>query len=490
MVNSIFSTVQGLHPRRRAYNMSYRNDYTAAIGELIPVYFQDMIPNSSILIRTHGLIRLEPLVAPIMDNLDYYVHFWSASRRILEGDQFTDMITGETPDDEVDLPYWTPRGVYQRLMTLFAGQVPFVVHLVGDGSLFDMLGYPKELFTYGGTQSTGKLNARKFIFYGRLLMQWYTNENIHPWTGFLDDLDPWCNSKNEPQGDISVSIADFVYKIFDTFGSCFFGHAWQADYFTKALPTLQYGEPVYLPLGKDAPVIMDNLSPVILSDVTFGLPSSEQTPSLLSVAGDSADNVLLYNPSGSSSGRTVNNVRADFEFDDFDSTGMKVDLSEATAITVNELRLTNALQVFKEREMRFGRRAPEFYKGFYGVRPADARLQIPQYIGGGRMPINISDIEQTSQTTEDSPQGNLAGKGTGIAGGFATGKVFTPEESCVIGLAWAMPKVTYSQLLSRHDTKLNDRFEYFNPSFVHIGEQEVHNYELFAGSRLFAGTGI
>jgi len=486
MVNSIFSTVQGLHPRRRAYNMSYRNDYTAAIGELVPVYFQDLIPNSNILIRTHALIRLEPLVAPIMDNIDYYIHFWSASRRILEGDQFTDMITGETPDEEVNLPYWTPRDVYIRLMSTTSGNTALVQHLVQDGSLFDMLGYSKELF-YQGTAlvGTGKLNARKFIFYGRLLMQWYTNENIHPWSGFMDDLDPWCNPKNEPQGNISNNIADFVRKIWETFGSCFFGHAWQADYFTKALPTLQYGEPVYLPLGQDAPVTVPIrgtdvalLDPKIIAQVgnTFdgetGLYTDSNEQSVSSV-------IVSQHPGEGVVDAPISAVTGSINAADL--TG-SVDLSEATAITINELRLTNALQVFKEREMRFGRRAPEFYKGFYGVRPADARLQIPQYIGGGRMPISISDIEQTSQTTEDSPQGNLSGNGTGIAGGFATGKVFVPEESCVIGLAWAMPKVTYSQLLSRHDTKLNDRFEYFNPSFVHIGEQEVRNYEIFAGS--------
>lgn len=96
-MNSIFTDTQGLRPRRRAYNMSYRNDYTCALGELVPVYWQNLIPNSSIRISVHGLIRLTPLIAPVMDNIDYYIHLWQSPERTLKGEQFTDFITGKLP---------------------------------------------------------------------------------------------------------------------------------------------------------------------------------------------------------------------------------------------------------------------------------------------------------------------------------------------------------------------------------------------------------
>lgn len=466
MVNSIFQDVQGLHPARRAYNFSSSSAYTACLGELVPIYFLDLIPNSSFYLRTHALIRFTPLVAPIMDNVDYYVHYWQAPRRILEGDQFTEMITGETPDDEIDLPYFTPRNVYVRLLNLAPDDAEFIV---GNGSLFDMFGYDRSLFLEGITR---KLNSRKFIFYARLIVEWYTNENVEPWRGCFDELNSWANPKVNLQGDISDEIAIFAYRIYITFGSRFFGHAYPKDYFTGALPTLQYGEPTYLPLGTSAPVTIEDTN------------ASLETPRFIGRSVDMSG-VLNLNSAASYAGEMIS-VNGSFNkgVDRIDgnlTAEGEVDLSEATAITINELRLTNAIQVFKEREMRFGRRAPEYYKGFYGVKPRDMRLQLPEYIGGGRMPINISDIEQMSQTTESSPQGNLSGKGTGIAGGFATAKCFVPEESCVIGIAWAMPRISYAQLLSRHDVKLNDRFEYFNPSFVHIGEQEVYRWEIYAG---------
>ena len=136
--------------------------------------------------------------------------------------------------------------------------------------------------------------------------------------------------------------------------------------------------------------------------------------------------------------------------------------------------------------MRYGRKPQEYYKGFYGTNPGDLRLQMPKFLGGGRMPVNISDIEQTSETTSTSPQGNLSGKGTGLAAGFAKASAFAPEETFVLGVAWLMPRILYANQLSRHDTKLNDRFDYYNPSFAHIGEQPVYKYEVYGG--LFGTT--
>lgn len=470
MVNSVFVNTQGLYQRRRAYNMSYRNDFTCNIGEIVPVYWQDLMPNSSWSCRVHGLIRFLPLVAPIMDNIDLYIHFWQAPLRILYGEEFTKMITGEYDVEDWEGIYFDPREIFNNLNSILTTQE--VEYILGAGSIFDLLGYDYSLFDHSSI-----LNARKFCMYFRLLSNWYTNENIEPYSGFKEDVEIFDSLDFilvGRTGNISLLIAQIVVSFFNEYGTAGFApHLWPKDYYTSALPTLQYGLPTYLPLGDSAPIKAANLkindpraeSKVPILDpkvVTFNGYAGNLKVSELSTPGGSSD--LAY-------------ISGDVAAGD-----LEVDLSEATAISINELRVANALQIFKEREMRFGRRAPEYYKGFYGVSPGDLRLQLPKFLGGGRLPVNISDIEQTSASTPTSPQGNLSGKGTAIAGGFAKAYTFTAEEALVMGVAWLMPKVTYANTLSRHDTKLNDRFVYYNPSFAHIGEQEVFNYEVYAGS--------
>lgn len=482
MVNSVFVNTQGLYQRRRAYNMSYRNDFTCNIGEMIPVYLQDLMPNSSWSCRTHGLIRFLPLIAPIMDNIDFYVHFWQAPLRILYGEEFTKMITGEYDVEDWDGVYFVPKIVYDELYI----QIPnhsIVNYLTMDGSIFDLLGYDKSLFNTG---STGKLNARKFCMYFRLLSNWYTNENIEPYEGFKEDVEVF-DSLDFDNNDISSSIVFIVYKFYKEYGTAGFApHLWPKDYYTSALPTLQYGLPTYLPLGDTAPVSIP-VQPALLNkhpdtgtlSVFQSTPATEQLQNLVSNTQTSGGLRIGQLNAGNSK---VDYIGGRLSNSNGEALQAVADLSEATAITINELRVTNALQIFKEREMRFGRRAPEYYKGFYGVSPGDLRLQLPKFLGGGRIPVNISDIEQTSASQEGSPQGKLAGKGTAIAAGFACAHTFTAEEALVMGIGWLMPKITYANALSRHDTKLNDRFVYYNPSFAHIGEQEVYNYEIFAGS--------
>lgn len=480
MVNSVFVNTQGLYQRRRAYNMSYRNDFTCNIGEMIPVYWQDLMPNSSWSCRTHGLIRFMPLLAPIMDNIDFYIHFWQAPLRILYGEEFTKMITGEYDIEDWPGVYFNPKTVYDTIKDLSNSTT--ANYICGNGGIFDLLGYDYTLFTYS---STGELNARKFCMYFRLLSNWYTNENIEPYEGFKEEIEVFDTLDFvQTDTDQSENIAYILYHFYNQYGTAGFApHLWPKDYYTSALPTLQYGLPTYLPLGDSAPVSIQAPSGQFVLGKPQGSGSSTSGVLEAQWSNSPSSGALVVDPNNSAK---INNdyttlvgVKGDLNLPDMSGT---VDLSEATAITINELRVANALQVFKEREMRFGRRAPEYYKGFYGVSPGDLRLQLPKFLGGGRIPVNISDIEQTSASESGSPQGKLVGKGTAIAAGFARAHTFTAEEALVMGIGWLMPKITYANTLSRHDTKLNDRFVYYNPSFAHIGEQEVYNYEIFAGS--------
>lgn len=482
MVNSVFVNTQGLYQRRRAYNMSYRNDFTCNIGEMIPVYWQDLMPNTSWSCRTHGLIRFLPLIAPIMDNIDFYVHFWQAPLRILYGEEFTKMITGEYDVEDWDGVYWQPNKVVNALLgaQLSASQVEY---LCGDGSIFDLLGYDSSLFEFDNDEFTSpKLNARKFCMYFRLLSNWYTNENIEPFDGFKEQVEPFdtLDILDTFGADISSAIASLIRAFFIEYGTAGFApHLWPKDYYTSALPTLQYGLPTYLPLADSAPVTIDTNQNVQIGGAAVRVGTTTPITEATLLSADVTQSSQQFMKVGNNN--PVTSLVGQISQVGGDAVIGTADLSEATAITINELRVANALQIFKEREMRFGRRAPEYYKGFYGVTPGDLRLQLPKFLGGGRIPVNISDIEQTSASEAGSPQGNLAGKGTAIAAGFARAHTFTAEEALVMGIGWLMPKITYANAMSRHDLKLNDRFVYYNPSFAHIGEQEVYNCEVWPG---------
>lgn len=502
---NIFNSVKGLHPKRNKFTAdTYRNDFTAPLGVDIPCFWAEVPPATRFKVSTSALVRLQALIAPVMDNIDYYVHFWKVPYRLIENDRFTKFISGEIEGDEYDALFATPYELATATFDLIDGDTfdefsSNYEKVFGNGSLLDFLGYDRGLFpdleerdeSWDFVPGTGNnstiINWRGLIVYFMLHSNWYMNENVEYFDQFLDLVDSLV--KDQSVRSLATLLARTT-SMNDNY-VCLLPHAWDKDYFTSALPNVQFGEPVTLPIAGTAPVTIpastaDNLQAILLKTASeaAGIPilfNNEIAPGA-SVPLE-AEN-LSNEPS---KGAVLGNEAGDYitRLSGFlgNSLNGSADLSEASAITINELRFANALQVFKERQMRFGRRRLEYYKGFFDVEPEDLRLQVPKYLGGGRIPINIADIEQTSQTTEgDNALGRLAGKGTAVAGGFAGFSTFCSEETYIIGIAFAIPHITYAQQLSRFKMKTNDIYDYFNPSFEHLGEQPIYNIELFAGT--------
>ena len=113
---NVFNSVKGLHPKRNAFSAhTYRNDFTGHLGLNIPVYIQDLVPGSRIKLETYALARLQALIAPIMDNVDLYVHFWKIPYRLLENDRFTKFISGEIAQEEYDALFVDPHYLAQTV---------------------------------------------------------------------------------------------------------------------------------------------------------------------------------------------------------------------------------------------------------------------------------------------------------------------------------------------------------------------------------------
>ncbi len=297
------------------------------------------------------------------------------------------------------------------------------------GSIYDYMGVP---LTVTGTVN---LNALPFRAYQLIWNDWFRDENL--------------------QDSVTLDTGDGP----DVTGFTVLRRGKRHDYFTSCLPSPQKGVAVGLPLGIEAPVVGDG-SPIGVTD-----PGLTWERDLSHVA---QDVLLATDPTGT--GNIYLNT-------DPLQSGMIADLSTATAATINQLREAFQIQKLLERDARGGTRYTEVIKAHFGVTSPDARLQRPEYLGGGSSPVIVSQVPQTSETGTTA-QGNLAAYATANLHNHGFTKSFT-EHCVLIGLISVRADITYQQGLDRMWSR-QSRFDYYWPALSRIGEQSVLNREIFA----------
>jgi hypothetical protein len=305
--------------------------------------------------------------------------------------------------------------------------VPTVSGTVTTNSLFDYMGIP-----IGNELTWNNLHGRA---YNLIWNEWFRDENL--------------------QDSVVVDKDDGP----DTFSDyTMLKRGKRHDYFTSCLPWPQKGDAVSLPLGTEAPVFSSVANQG--TKLTVNNPAGD---ALRMSTGGNAGNPLyvdVFAPGQSSDG------------------ALMADLSTATAATINQLREAFQIQRLYERDARGGTRYTEIVRSHFGVVSPDARLQRPEYLGGGKSYININPIAQTSSTDGTTPQGNMSAFGTtsGRMGGF--NKSFT-EHSVIIGMACVFADLNYQQGLNRMWSR-QDRWDFYWPALAHLGEQAVLNKEIYA----------
>lgn len=311
--------------------------------------------------------------------------------------------------------------------------VPQLVDDTGEGfavgSLMDYMGLPTE------NQATGlSVSALPFRAYNLIWNEWYRDQNLQ-------------NSipVNTHQGPDNYSAHDYPVR----------RRGKRHDYFTSCLPTPQKGQPVDIPLGETAPV-------TVTSDETFS-KTADWGGRLMAGTGF---------PTGN------------FTDQDITSTG-SADLSSASTITINQLRQSFALQRLAETNMRSGTRYIETIKAHFGVTSPDARLQRPEFLGGGECRLQMTPVPQTSSSNANgrygqqvTPQGTLSGYGTFANNGGGFTKSFT-EHGFVITLASARAPLTYQNGINRMWSR-RTRYDHYFPALANLGEQAVLNKEIYA----------
>ena len=409
--------------KRSKFSLSHYKLATMNMGMIVPVGLTEVLPGDTLQQATSAFIRVTPLAAPVMHPVHVSIHHWYVPLRLV-WDDFESFITGG--EDGLD------DSVYP---TVTSGSSGFAI-----GSLADYLGVPTGVANL-------EVSALPFRAYDLIYNEWYRDENL---------VDPLVVS-TESGKDTTTSMT-------------LQAHAWKKDYFTAASPWPQKGPAVTVPvdLGQaslDAlKVVSDGSSP------SFSDGGSLTRGSLYH--NTSNPNDLYFNQNSSGIGNSLV----------FNNSGLKISDSGSFdgtlgSVDINQLREAFALQRFEEHRALYGSRYTEYLR-YLGIRASDARLQRPEYLGGGRQTIQFSEVLQTAEGTD--PVGTM--RGHGIAA-MRTNRYrrFIEEHGLVLTFLMVQPIPVYAQGLPR---LWNRRFkeDFWQKELEHIGEQEVLNKELYAAS--------
>ena len=437
-VNSRFSQVPQVKNVRSKFDMPFSVKTSFNAGVLVPFFYEEVLPGDTFSVETNMIARMQPLIAPIMDDiyLDFY-YFFVPNRIVWK---HWKEFMGENTESA-----WYSQTEYNVPHVLFDE-----THQPEFNSIIDYFGMAipseNEYLAY----SMSQLPIRAYL---EIWNEWFRDENLQ---------DPVL---------VDYGDSDVIYDGTSTYGGDLLPVNKYHDYFTSALPDAQKGPDVYLPLNDYAPVISSN---------QVYIPSTNDSgPHLVTASGESVPQGWLY-VSQYGNIRTDHNVSISSQTEPVYFDNLYADLSKTSATTINALRLALATQSFYEKNARGGTRYRELIKSHFGVTSPDARMQIPELLNYSRVDVNINQVIQQSESTETSPLGTQGAFALTADSDYSFTKSFT-EHGMVLGLMCARYKHSYQQGINKRFTR-RTMFDYYFPVFANLGEQPIYNKEIYVGA--------
>lgn len=473
---SIFSKTPIKRPKRNLFNLSYQNKFSCNLGQLVPIMCKPVVPGDTFKCSSEVFVRTAPLISPMFQQLDVYVHYFYVPNRLICSDweqYISPHATKDNPNPtELQLPSIDLRN---RKTFQFSNDVLFA-----PGTLMDFLGY------HGQSENTSDENALVASIlpvnaYNLIYQSYYCDQNLGLASRvddpiLLDDMKVYgANDGFEEryEGEAGEPLINY----FSLRQRC-----WKKDYFTSALPFTQRGADVHLPLYGDASVVGKS-NVYTNNEHLFNQVAPVSSPTDLSAHFkkiDGYDNT--YDLKGNGNGYDASFQHSHSISSSAIASQLSVDLDNVSAATINELRRATRLQQYLETSARVGGRYKEFVLGHFGVNVPDGRLQRPEYLGGGVCKISIGEVTQTSMTVNSGDDvaalGQMAGRGSAY-GNSNSFKHSFPEHGYIMAIMSIQPKAAYFQGVSR-DLLKQDRLDIYTPEFANLGEQPILNAELFA----------